>query len=102
KQEYPGRKIIKDQPVDPVAHEVLGISSLTAGRAQSAFDAGQRTHPAGDFLHAYECDGSEMCDPEPEHSSPLPSSHCTYCDQREAAHHKSYVCAMQHGHHVCK
>jgi hypothetical protein len=95
-------EIKKDQPIHPVAYKIAGISGLTTGRTQLAFDTGQRTYQPCDFLHAYKRDGAKMCDPEPKVSSPSPSPHCTYYDQHKTTDDKSYIRAVTHSHQVGK
>jgi hypothetical protein len=72
-REDPRWEIVKDEPVDPIANEIVRVAGLATDGAQSALEGCQRTGGSHQRLGAYERDRSKMCDTKPE-SARIPSA----------------------------
>src|SRR5215469_3033984 len=58
--EHPGRKVVEDQSIDPVADEVRGVRRRPGVQPQRVLERGKRADRSDRRLDGYEQDGREM------------------------------------------
>src|SRR5271168_4167055 len=72
--EDPSRQVVKDQPVGPIADEIMRITASTGHFAQAILEYRQWTGNSSEPLRANHYDRQQMRDAEPGPTHPFPSA----------------------------
>src|SRR5208283_3073140 len=93
--EHPGRGVMEDNPVEPVADEIARISGLAALQPKRVLKPRQRAGDPDNQLRAYQQNHREVHDAEVAVSHPVPPCGGAGKDRCEAGHDKHDVCRME-------
>jgi hypothetical protein len=96
----PPRQIIEDQPIRPIAEEIMRVTNRSTCRSQTILEGRQRTLDSHHPFDTNEHDRREMRDTKAGVAHPCPSSRDSREDQRHPGDHKENVTEVNDRHAI--
>lgn len=99
-RKHPGRQVVEQEFLQPVADEAQVVAGLAGLSAQAVFDDGERAGDAEPGLGQHKTDGAEVGEPQPRVSRPAPAARPADQDQYQTANDERYEQRMQRQHAI--